>query len=66
LGVAAAVVLMQLPMRCPLIESQVSVQLKLTSEQKEEIRKAAAKLTDTLELSIEQLEDRIQPGYKLH
>jgi hypothetical protein len=37
------------------------VQLKLTSEQQELIKKATGKLTDTLELSIMELEERITP-----
>jgi hypothetical protein len=39
-----------------------SVQLKLTREQQEQVRQATGKLTDTLELSIEELEERIAPG----
>ncbi len=42
-------------------EKQGSVQLKLTPEQQEEIRRATGKLTDTLELSIMELEERIAP-----
>jgi hypothetical protein len=45
-------------------ESRGSVQLKLTPEQQEEIRKVTGKLTDTLEFSIEELEERIAPYYK--
>jgi uncharacterized small protein (DUF1192 family) len=45
--------------------SRGSVQLKLTSEQQEQIRKATGKSADTLELSIEELEERIAPGQKL-
>jgi hypothetical protein len=41
-----------------------SVQLKLTREQQEQIRQATGKLTDTLELSIMELEERIAPGYR--
>lgn len=43
-------------------EKQGSVLLKLTPEQQEEIRRATGKLTDTLELSIAELEERIAPG----
>ena len=43
-------------------ESRGSVQLKLTPEQQQEIRKATGKMTDTLELSIEELEERIAPA----
>jgi hypothetical protein len=42
-------------------KDQGSIQLKLTPEQQEEIRKATGKLTDTLELSIMELEERIAP-----
>ena len=42
-----------------------SVQLKLTPEQQEQIRQATGKLTDTLELSIMELEERIAPGYRV-
>jgi hypothetical protein len=42
-----------------------SIQLTLTPEQQEQIRKATGKLTDTLELSIEELEERIAPGYRM-
>ena len=45
-------------------EKQGSVQLKLTPEQQEEIRKATGKLTDTLEFSIMELEERIAPGFR--
>ena len=43
-------------------KSSGSVQLKLTPEQQEEIRKATGKMTDTLELSIVELEERIAPA----
>jgi hypothetical protein len=46
-------------------ESRGSVQLRLTPEQQEEIRRVTGKLTDTLELSIEALEERILPGFKV-
>ncbi len=42
-------------------QKQGSVQLKLTPEQQEEIRRATGKLTDTLEFSITELEERIAP-----
>jgi hypothetical protein len=45
--------------------SRGSVQLKLTPEQQEQIRQATGKLTDTLELSIEELEERIAPGTRV-
>jgi hypothetical protein len=45
-------------------DSRGSVQLKLTREQQEQIRQATGKLTDTLELSIEELEERIAPGFR--
>jgi hypothetical protein len=41
-----------------------SVQLKLTPEQQEQVRLATGKLTDTLELSIMELEERIAPGFR--
>jgi hypothetical protein len=47
-------------------ESQGPVQLKLTPEQQEEIRKVTGKMTDTLELSIMELEERIAPTYKVN
>ncbi len=46
-------------------EGKGSVQLKLTPEQQEQIRQATGKLTDTLELSIMELEERIAPGWKI-
>jgi hypothetical protein len=46
-------------------ESRGSIQLKLTPEQQEEIRKATGKMTHTLELSIMELEERIAPGWKV-
>jgi hypothetical protein len=45
-------------------ERQGSVQLKLTPEQQEEIRKATGKTTDTLEFNIMELEERIAPGFR--
>jgi hypothetical protein len=45
-------------------ETRGSIQLKLTPEQQEEIRKATGKMTDTLELSIMELEERIAPGFR--
>jgi hypothetical protein len=45
-------------------ESQDSVRLTLTPEQQDQIRQATGKLTDTLELSIMELEERIAPGYR--
>jgi len=47
-------------------EDKGTIELKLTPEQQEEIRKATGKLTDTLELSIMELEERICPGFKLN
>jgi hypothetical protein len=41
-----------------------SIQLKLTPEQQEQVRKATGRLTDTLELSIIELEERINPGIR--
>jgi hypothetical protein len=45
-------------------ENRGSIQLKLTLEQQQEIRKATGRMTDTLELSILELEERIAPGFK--
>jgi hypothetical protein len=42
-------------------DTKGSVQLKLTPEQQEQIRQATGKLTDTLEMSIMELEERIAP-----
>ena len=42
-----------------------SIQLKLTPEQQEQVRQATGKLTDTLELSIMELEERIAPTFKV-
>jgi hypothetical protein len=42
-------------------ESKGSVQLKLTPEQQEQVRQAAGKLTDTLEMRIEELEEGSPP-----
>ena len=42
-------------------DTKGSVQLKLTPEQQEQVRQATGKLTDTLEMSIEELEQRIMP-----
>jgi hypothetical protein len=41
-----------------------SITLKLTSDQQEQVRKATGKMTDTLELSIMELEERIAPGLR--
>jgi hypothetical protein len=46
-------------------DSRGSVQLKLTPEQQEQIRQATGKLTDTLEFSIMELEERIAPNYRV-
>jgi hypothetical protein len=45
--------------------SRGSVQLKLSAQQQEQIRKATGKEADTLELSIEELEERIAPGHRM-
>jgi hypothetical protein len=42
-------------------EDKGSITLKLTPEQQEQVRQATGKLGDTLELSIEELEERIAP-----
>ena len=38
-----------------------SLQLKLTPEQQKQVHEATGKLTDTLEFSIQELEERIAP-----
>jgi hypothetical protein len=38
--------------------------LKLTPEQQQQIQNATGKLTDTLEFSIMELEERINPGFR--
>ncbi len=40
------------------------VQLRLTPEQQKQIQQATGKLTETLELSIMELEERIAPAWK--
>jgi hypothetical protein len=40
-----------------------SITLTLTPEQQEQVRQATGKLTDTLEMSIMELEERIAPFY---
>ena len=37
------------------------VQIKLTSEQREQVRKATGKNADTLEMTAQELEERIAP-----
>ncbi len=46
-------------------ESRPSVALKLTDEQKEQIRKATGQTLETLELSIMELEERITPARRI-
>jgi hypothetical protein len=41
-----------------------SIMLTLTPEQQEQVRQATGKLTDTLEMSIMELEERITPAVK--
>jgi len=43
------------------MKKERSIELKLTPEQQEQIRQATGKLTDTLEMSIMELEERITP-----
>jgi hypothetical protein len=38
--------------------------LKLTPQQQDQVRQATGKLTDTLEFSIQELEERILPGLR--
>ena len=42
-------------------DNRGSVQLKLTEDQKEEIRKATGKTMETIQLDIAELEERIAP-----
>jgi hypothetical protein len=42
-------------------EDKGSITLTLTPEQQEQVRQATGKLTDTLEMSIMELEERIAP-----
>jgi hypothetical protein len=42
-------------------EDKGSIMLTLTPEQQEQVRQATGKLTDTLEMSIMELEERIAP-----
>jgi hypothetical protein len=42
-----------------------SITLTLTPEQQEQVRQATGKLTDTLEMSIMELEERIAPSFKI-
>jgi len=48
--------------RCAMKKERGSIELKLTPEQQEQIRQATGKLTDTLEMSIMELEERITPA----
>jgi hypothetical protein len=43
-------------------EDKGSITLTLTPEQQEQVRQATGKLTDTLEMSIMELEQRIAPS----
>jgi hypothetical protein len=45
-------------------EDRGSIQLKLTPDQQEQVRQATGKLTDTLEFSVVELEERIAPGLR--
>lgn len=42
-------------------ESKEPVRIKLTPEQQKEVQKATGKNTDALELSVQELEERIAP-----
>jgi hypothetical protein len=46
-------------------QDKESITLKLTPEQQEQIRKLTGKMTDTVELSIMDLEERINPGFRI-
>jgi hypothetical protein len=45
-------------------EDKGSITLNLTPEQQEQVRQATGKLTDTVELNIMELEERIAPAKK--
>ncbi len=45
-------------------KSEGSIQLKLTPEQREQVRQATGKLSDTLEFSIAELKEQIAPMTK--
>jgi DNA-binding MarR family transcriptional regulator len=45
-------------------QDKKSITLTLTPEQQEQVRQATGKLTDTLEMSIMELEERITPATK--
>lgn len=46
--------------------SQETFTMKLTPEQKDEIRKVTGKDADVLELSVEELEERIAPATRIN
>jgi DNA-binding MarR family transcriptional regulator len=46
-------------------QDKKSITLTLTPEQQEQVRQATGKLTDTLEMSIMELEERIAPTWRL-
>jgi hypothetical protein len=43
--------------------SRITYQLKLTPRQQEELRELTGKTGEVLELSVQELEDRILPGF---
>ena len=45
-------------------DTKGSVQLKLTPEQQEQIRQATGKDAEVIELSVEELEERIAPSVR--
>jgi hypothetical protein len=45
-------------------DSEGSIELRLTPEQQEQIRKVTGKLTDTLEMSITELQGCVEPKTK--
>jgi hypothetical protein len=45
-------------------ESKGTVRLALTPEQQDQVRQATGKRADTLEMSIEELEERIAPALR--
>lgn len=46
-------------------EDRGTLHLKLTPDQQKQIQQATGKLTDTLELNIMELEERIAPGFRV-
>jgi hypothetical protein len=49
------------PRRSTMAESKEPVRVKLTPEQQKEVQKVTGKTAEALELSVEELEERIAP-----